>query len=108
MTKDAYYEMCELLEQEPDPDQIPVEFDDLPDMIQQTLEIYSFLPDRWEGMSATFMGKDYSIVFELLNTYDIESSSDKRLLLRFMSIVDSIRSKLIQDKHKQREKKPSK
>ncbi len=108
MTRDAYFEMCELLGEQPDPDQIPVEFEDLPDVVQQALEIYSFLPDRWEGMSATFMGKDYTIVFELFNTYNIDDSSDKRLLLRIMSVIDSIRSKIIHEKHKQREKKPSK
>lgn len=105
MTKDAYFEMCEMLGTEPDPEEIPVEFEDLPDLVQQALEIYGFLPDRWEGMSATFMGKDYSIAFELFRTYEIDHYVEQRLLLRIMSVMDSLRSKMIQAK--QQAKKPS-
>lgn len=108
MTKQAYFEACEMLGEEPVDDEIPVEFEDLPDVVQQALEVYSFLPDRWEGMSGTFLGKDYSIAFELFATYEIAHNSDKQLLLRIMSIVDGIRSRIIVDKQKQREQKPSK
>jgi hypothetical protein len=106
MTKDAYFEMCEMMGTEPDPDEIPIEFADLPDVVQQALEIYGFLPDRWEGMSATFLGKDYSIAFELFRTYEIVDNVEQRLLLRIMSVVDGIRSKIIQGK--QAPKKSSK
>jgi hypothetical protein len=98
MSRDTYLEMCEMMGSEPDPDEIPVEFDDLPDVVQQALEIYGFLPDRWEGMSATFLGKDYSIAFELFTTYEIDNSVEKRLLLRIMSVIDGIRSRIIQGK----------
>jgi len=98
MTKDQYYEMCDMLGNEPNTEEIPVEFDDLSILVQQALEIYYYLPDRWEGMSATFMGKDYSIVFELFTTYEIEHNVERRLLLRIMNIVDSIRSRIIRDK----------
>lgn len=106
MTKDAYFEMCEMMGSEPDPDEIPVEFADLPDVVQQALEIYGFLPDRWEGMSATFLGKDYSIAFDLFKTYEIDNYVEQRLLLRIMSVIDGIRSKIIQGK--QATKKSSK
>ena len=106
MTKDAYFEMCEALGSEPDPDEIPVEFEDLPDLAQQAIEIYGFLPDRWEGMSATFLGKDYSIAFDLFKTYEIDNYVEQRLFLRIMSVIDGIRSKLIQGK--QATKKSSK
>ena len=90
--------MCDMLGTEPNPEEIPVEFDDLPELVQQALEIYQYLPDRWEGMSGTFMGKDYSVVFELFTTYEIESNIEKRLFLRIMNVVDAIRSKIIQAK----------
>ena len=98
MTKDQYFEMCEMLNSEPVDSEIPVEFDDLLDIVQQALELYSYLPDRWEGMSATFLGKDYSIAFELFTTYEIDNSVEKRLLLRIMSVIDGIRSRIIQGK----------
>jgi len=106
MSRDAYLEMCEMMGSEPDPDEIPVEFEDLPDVVQQALEIYGFLPDRWEGMSATFLGKDYSIAFDLFKTYEIDNYVEQRLLLRVMSVVDGIRSRIIQGK--QTTKKSSK
>lgn len=106
MTKEAYYEMCEMLSKPIIEDNIPVEWEDLPEQVQQCFEIYSFLPDRWEGMSATFMGKDYSIVFHLLDTFQV-IELDRLLYLRLMSNIDGIRSKLIQNKQKQKEKKPS-
>lgn len=106
MSKDAYFEMCEMMGSEPKDEEIPVEFNDLPDVVQQALEIYGFLPDRWEGMSATFLGKDYSIAFELFKTYEIDNYVEQRLFLRIMSVIDSIRSKIIQGK--QNAKKSSK
>lgn len=106
MSRDAYLEMCEMMGSEPDPDEIPVEFEDLPDVVQQALEIYGFLPDRWEGMSATFLGKDYSIAFDLFKTYEIDHFVEQRLMLRIMSVVDGIRSRIIQSK--QTTKKSSK
>jgi hypothetical protein len=98
MSKDAYFEMCEMMGSEPKDEEIPIEFNDLPDVVQQALEIYGFLPDRWEGMSATFLGKDYSIAFELFKTYEIDNYIEQRLFLRIMSVIDSIRSKIIQGK----------
>lgn len=98
MTKDAYFEMCEMMGSEPKDEEIPVEFNDLPDLAQQALEIYGFLPDRWEGMSATFLGKDYSIAFDLFKTYEIDNYVEQRLLLRIMSVIDAIRGRLIQGK----------
>ena len=106
MTKDAYYEMCEITGEQPLLENEPVEWEDLPEQVQQCFEVYSFLPDRWEGMSATFMGKDYSIVFHLFDTFQI-IELDRLLYLRLMSNIDGIRSKLIQNKQKQKEKKPS-
>lgn len=58
MDKQAYFEMCEMLGSEPIDDEIPVEADDFPELVQKALHIYSYLPDIWEGMSGTYMGKD--------------------------------------------------
>lgn len=99
--------MCEMLNSEPVDSEIPIEFDDLLDITQQALEIYSYLPDRWEGMSATFMGKDYSIVFELFNVYEILEKAEQRIMLKIMSLTDKTRSDIISKKYKTQEKKPS-
>lgn len=106
MTKDAYYEMCEMLGTEPDPNETPVEFEDLPDQVQRALEIYSYLADRWEGMSGTYMGKDYTIIFNLFNMFDITLVSEQQLLLKITSTIDRIRSEMISDKNKQQKSLP--
>jgi hypothetical protein len=108
MTKDQYFEMCEMMNTEPVEADIPVEFVDLASITQDTMELYSYLPDRWEGMSGVFMGKDYNIVFELFNVHDITSKPEQRLMLKIMSTIDKIRSDIIAKKQKERDnKKPS-
>jgi len=104
MTKDAYFEMCEMLGTEPLDEDIPTVWEDLPILSQQALELYGFLPDKWEGMSGTYMGKDYSIVFNLFNIYEIDNNQDQVILLKIMSNIDGIRSKIIHQKQKQKEK----
>lgn len=109
MTKDQYFEMCEMMSTEPVDQDIPVEFEDLPQFVQNTFNVYSFLSDRWEGMSGTFMGKDYSIVFSLFEIFEIHNLAEKQLMIRIMSVIDKIRSNIITKKYKQQEtKKPSK
>jgi len=108
MTKDQYFEMCEMLGTEPVDSDVPIEFQDLPNFVQSTFNIYTFLSDRWEGMSGTFMGKDYTIVFNLFEIFQIEDTAEQQTMLRIMSIIDKIRSNIITKKYKQEIKKPSK
>lgn len=91
--------MCEALGSDPVDSETPVDFEDLPLTVQQILEIYSYLPDRWEGMSGTFMGKDYTIAFELFKTFKVKLASNRKLYLRIMSGIDSIRSAIISAKN---------
>lgn len=102
MTQSAYYEMCEALGSEPVESEIPIEYEELPGLVQEAITIYSFLSDRWEGMSGTFLGKDYTIVFELFNTFGVEIA-ERQLLLRFMSSIDRIRGELISQKQKEKQ-----
>lgn len=108
MTKDQYFEMCDMLGTEPVELDIPIEFQDLPGFIQQVFEIYTYLSDRWEGMSGTFMGKDYGIVFNLFDTFEIQDLTEKQTMLKIMSSIDRIRSNIITKKYKSQEStKPS-
>jgi hypothetical protein len=100
MTKDAYFELCEMMGTEVVDSDIPIEFLDLPEFVQQCLEIYNFLPDRWEGMNGLFLGKDYNIVFNLFNIFNIIDNGDRTLTLRILAVIDGIRSKLYQQKQK--------
>lgn len=86
-----------MLGQEPIDEDIPVELDDFPELVQRALHIYQYLQDIWEGMSGTFMGKDLSILPMLVNTFDIEKQ-EVPIVLDVISITDSVRKKTYQDK----------
>lgn len=84
----------------PDPDQIPPELDDFPSEVQQAFDVYHRLPDRWDGMSGTYLGKDFSaldVMFELFQVYD------RRTALDFISLIDVIRQGLFMAKQKEKE-----
>jgi hypothetical protein len=102
MSKEAYFEMCEMLGQEPIEEQIPVEVQDLPELIQTCFVVYSLLADNWDPMGGNYLGKDYSLVFRLLELYDVTERSETLLCLDMLQHIDSVRSKLIADKLKAR------
>ena len=102
MTKEQYFEMCEMMGSEPDESQIPVDMEDFPDEVQQSFQIYYLLRDVWEGMSGTYMGKDYSTIFEFFRLYGIDPQ-DQLLTLGFIRQIDGVRSDIFAEKQKQRE-----
>lgn len=101
MTKDSYFEMCELLGSEPIEEEIPVELDDFPDLVQQCFYIYSMLADTWDPMGGNYLGKNYQIVFELLHLYKIEDA-EALLTLEFLNDMDQIRGEIIGEKIRQK------
>lgn len=100
MSKDAYFEMCEQLGEEPLEHEIPLELSDFPELVQQCFVMYGILSDNWDSMNGNYMGKDYSMVFNLFDIYQVSDSSEKLLSLDFMQHIDGVRAKLISDKIK--------
>jgi len=103
-----YLDMCEQLGTEPVDSEMPVDYETFNPTIQTIFELYGYLSDRWEGMSGVFMGKDYSIIFNLFELYSIDVA-DQKLYLQIMSFIDSVRSDIIAKSQKQKElsrKKP--
>ena len=49
----------------PDRGQFPTE-------VQEAFMIHDLLPDRWEGMSGSYLGKDWAALSGLLKVYEIE------------------------------------
>jgi hypothetical protein len=99
MSKDAYFEMCEMLNQEPLESEIPVDMDDFPVMVQQTLTIYSMLEDRWDTMGGGYLGKNYSNIFDFFKLYEVDNS-ESLLMLEFLQHIDAVRSKIVAEKIK--------
>jgi len=92
MTKEAYFEMCEALGSEPVDEEIPVELDDFPEEVQEAIMIYYRLRDEWDTMNGVYMGKSYVGLADILDIMEVEKS-DRRYVLDWIGIMDSVRSK---------------
>lgn len=101
MTKQSYYEMCEMLGNEPNPEEEPLEYSDFPLLFQVALQIYNTLPDQWDTMGGNYMGKDYTVVFQLYELYGVEPH-ERLLALQFMHRLDGVKTVLIAEKLKQK------
>ena len=67
---------------EPDENQIPIDPSTLSIEVQQTLVLLNALPDKWEGMSGSWMGKDYSGLSAIMDIYEIQDRKDVFELLK--------------------------
>lgn len=100
MTKDTYFEMCHMLGEDPVESEIPVELSDFPLLVQQAFSIYGILKDCWDPMGGSYLGKDYSIAFELFKLYQLDGVEETILVLDFLQHIDGVRSKIINAKQK--------
>ena len=101
MTKDSYFEMCDMLGEEPVELDIPLDSNDFPLLVQQTLMVYGYLEDKWDSMSGTFLGKNYSTVFKFFDLFEVDSI-ERLLTLEILQHIDITRSKLVAEKLKQK------
>ena len=103
MTKEQYLDMCEQLGSEPLQEEIPADFEDFPYPVQVAINIFYILPDIFEGMSGTYMGKNYSILPYLFDEiYEVEN---KQQTLQFILMIGNIVSSQYAAKQKERERK---
>ncbi len=96
-----YLAICEQLGEEPDPEKMPTEMEDFPSEVQEAFLVHSCLPDRWDGMSGMFMGKDWSALGTLLDVFEVE---DHRTTVYFLKAIDDRNSNSINEKVTQRQK----
>ena len=96
MTREQYFEMCEALGNEPDDEEIPVEMDDFPGIVQEAIGVYYKLRDEWDTFNGTYMGKSYVGLAEIFDILEIEKY-DRKYILDWISIMDNTRSKIIND-----------
>lgn len=102
MSKDKYFEMCDMLGSDPIEAEIPVVIEDLPELVQLVFEIYSVLVDTWDPVNGTYSGKDFTILFNLLGLYSIEEAQEQLLVIDILKRIDAVRSKLSAEKQKQK------
>ena len=76
MSQEQYISMCEQMGWEIDEKQMPKDPSTLSFEIQQALLLLNVLPDKWEGMSGTWLGKDYAGLDAILRIYEIDKPRD--------------------------------
>jgi len=71
MTKDQYLEMMDQMNEEPDWDKCPPDWEDFPELVLTCMNIYHSMGDRIYP-DIGFIGKDYTNFKFLLKNYGIE------------------------------------
>lgn len=85
MTRDRYLSMCEQLGKEPNPDEIPPDWEDFPEAIQIAILIFNSLGDRVYP-EIGYVGKDYTNLRVLIDIYGVD---DVEFLLEILSWLDA-------------------
>jgi len=91
MTKEAYFELCEVMGNQPIDEEIPVEFDEFPIEVQQAFSVYKMLRDEWDTMSGVYLGKSFTGIRDILEYAEIEESEQK-FIVSLVRIIDTVRS----------------
>ena len=71
----------------PDPYRMPLEMSVFPEEVQVAFFMFQLLSDKWDGMSGTYLGKDWTQCPQIFELYDVD---DRRELLYFMKLYESI------------------
>jgi hypothetical protein len=91
MDADRYFEVCDQLNKEPIEEEIPPDFNDFPEIVQNAINGYGSLGDR-VAADIGFLGKQYDKLPFLLEINGIETDYDKEL---FISIIEWLERRAI-------------
>lgn len=94
MTKDRYFEMCEMLGSEPVEEEIPVEYEDLLLDVQEALDIYHKLKDEWDTMNGNYLGKSYSGIKDIFEILEVPVE-DYKTMFSLIGMIDKRRAEAI-------------
>lgn len=107
MTKEAYFEMCEMMGSEPIEEEIPVEYEDLLLDVQEALDIYYKLRDEWDTMNGNYMGKSYSGIQDIFEILEVPPE-DYKTMFNLIGMIDRHRAEAISANKPQNNPKPNK
>lgn len=97
MTREQYLEMCEMLGDEPREEDIPIEFVDLQDEVQEAFQVYSMLQDNIDSMNGVYLGK---VKAGILDIFTIMEVADPKTCYQIIQLIDSERASILNAKHK--------
>jgi len=86
LSYDSYIDICEQRGIEPDPDEMPPTIGDYPSEVQVAFLLHDLLPDRWDGMSGSYFGKDMAALGTLLDVWKVE---DKQSCIYFIKHIEA-------------------
>jgi len=92
--------MCEQMGWEPSEEEMPIDASSLDTSAQYALILLNVLPDKWEGMSGTWMGKDYSGLAAIMDIYEID---DRREVFELLKVAEDELGKYYRQKQKEQE-----
>jgi len=72
---------------EPKEEELPQDGSNLSLECQQALTVLNSLPDIWEGMNGTWLGKDYSGLGTIMDIYEID---DRRAVFALLKEAESL------------------
>ncbi len=98
MDKEKYLDMCEQLGSTPIEEEIPPSFEDFPLEVVQAWNIYSCLPQKWDGFSGTYYGRSLEYINEIFSILDIHT--DRLEIFKVVAIIDSIEREDINSRQK--------
>jgi len=82
---------------------MPPILEDYPLEVQVAFLLHDLLPDRWDGMSGSYMGKDFSSIGTLLDIWKVK---DKKTCLYFIKHIEERNTDKI-NKAQERKRKAS-
>ena len=100
--------LCEQLGQDPDPNKMPLEASAFPYEVQVAFFMFDLLSDRWDGMSGTYLGKDWSSADFLFKQYKFDINNTD--VIYFAKLYENlvIKAKMEQQKAKEKRAKSTK
>ena len=84
MSQEKYFELMRQLGKEPDLAETPVGWDDLPEIVQETINIYNLLPDKIYP-EIGYTGKSYESLLILFDVYEIDN---RKLSVEILYFID--------------------
>lgn len=97
MSKEHYFEMCEMLGAEPVESEIPIEFEDFPYELQEIMTIYHKLKDEWNVVSGDYMGKSIQGILDIFKILKIPED-DYEFVFGMITLIDSKRMAVISER----------
>lgn len=92
--------MCEQMGWEPSEEEMPIDPSFLDINAQYALLLLNALPDKWDTMGGSWLGKDYSGLAAIMDIYEVE---DKKVVFELLKVAEDELGKFYRQKQKEQE-----